>query len=264
MSVGTFFQELWVIFQELTFTNIVDLFLVWIVVYRVLLFTKSSGSLQVILGITFIALIYGLSILFELATFNWLLEAFFSQLFLIVFILFQKEIRQALAQIGSSPFFPHSKAVSSLQAGSIVDELSKGLIQLGQKGIGALVVLEREMDLDYYIEIGVSLNSEVRSEILLSIFNPQGPTHDGAVVIRGGKIAFSGCFLPLSNNPALDRDLGTRHRAALGLSEETDATIFVVSEENKAVLCVEKGKLSNPMNHAELREKMYQVFVLKG
>jgi len=260
MNISLFLTELKLILEGLSFRNVIDLILVWLVVYRILLFTKSSGSLQVVLGITFIGLIYVFSIFFELLTFNWLLEALFSQLLLIVVILFQKEIRQALVQIGSKQMFSSQKNLSFIQKGSLVDELSKGLIQLSQRGVGALVVIERDMALDHYIETGVKLDCEIRSEMLLALFNPRSPTHDGAVLIRDHRMSYSGCFLPLSHNAALDKTLGTRHRAALGLSEETDAVILLVSEEQKAVIYVEKGKLSNALDHADLRKRLYDVF----
>ncbi len=263
MNLSLFLPDLKIILEELSFRNVIDLILVWLVVYRILLFTKSSGSLQVVLGITFIGLIYALSILFELITFNWLLEALFSQLILIVVILFQKEIRQALIQIGSKQVFSSSRGISSIKEGSIVDELSKGLIQLSQRAVGALVVIEKDMALDHYIETGVKLECNIRAEMLLAIFNSRSPTHDGAILIRDNRISYSGCFLPLSNNPALDKTLGTRHRAALGLSEETDAIILLVSEEKKAVIYVEKGKFSSPMDHVDLRKKLYDIFTVK-
>jgi diadenylate cyclase len=215
---------------------------------------------QILSGIGFLAIAYLGSIWFELITFNWILDKFFSHLFLITVILFQAEIRRALAQIGSNPFFT---GISVAEEAHIMEELSKGLLQLAQKGFGGLVVIEREIDLDYFIERGVELDSSVRSEILVSIFNPSSPMHDGAVLIKSGRILSAGCFLPLSKNQALDKNLGTRHRAAIGLSEETDAYIIVVSEENNSVGIVHGGVLTPDISHKELRKKLSDLFGLK-
>lgn len=240
--------------------DLLDLFLVWVVVYRILHLTKRSGAVQILSGLGILAIAYLASIWFELMAFNWLLEKFFSNLFLIVVILFQTEIRQALAQIGSNPFL---SGASRIEESHIVEELAKGLLLMAQKGYGALVVLEREIALDYFIEMGTQMDSIVKAEVLVSLFHPMAPLHDGAAVIRDGRIHSAGCFLPLSKNPILDKNLGTRHRAAIGLTEETDALVLVVSEERKSIGIVQSGQFLPDVDHSTVRQTLYDTFGIK-
>ncbi|MCB0391238.1 MAG: diadenylate cyclase CdaA [Bdellovibrionales bacterium] len=261
---GSFFIGLWenlqLITSQLRLQDLVDLFLVWVVIYQILQLTKRSGAVQILSGLGILAVAYLVSIWLELFTFNWLLEKFFANLFLIVVILFQAEIRAALAQIGANPFLYN---VSKAEETHILEEIAKGTVQLAQKGIGALIVIEREIALDYFIEVGTEIDAAVTSELITTIFNPQSPMHDGALVIRGGRAFAAGCFLPLSRNPILDKNLGTRHRAAVGLTEETDAFVLVVSEETKTVSMVQNGQLEPDADHADIRQRLYQVFDLK-
>lgn len=239
--------------------DLLDFALVWAVVYRVLLLTKRSGAVQILSGMGILAIAYLSSIYLELITFNWLLEKFFSHLFLIVVILFQAEIRRVLAQIGSNPFLT---GASHVEETHIVEEIAKSAIAMAQKGYGALIVIEKEMALDYFIEVGTVIQAEVQSELLISIFHPAAPLHDGAVVVRQGRIFAAGCFLPLSKNPVLDKNLGTRHRAAIGLTEETDAVVLVVSEEQHSVGIVHGGTFHADVDHATIRKHLYEAFGL--
>lgn len=253
-------ESLKLIQSQLGYQDVLDLFLVWLVVYRVLLLTKKSGAVQILSGMGILAIAYLLSIQLELITFNYLLEKIFGNLFLIVVILFQGEIRRALAQIGSNPFFSGAYRIEESQN---LEELAKGVLALAQKGVGALVVIEREITLDYFIEEGTVLDAVISSEVLQSLFHSSSPLHDGAVIIRGGRIHSAGCFLPLSKNPILDKNLGTRHRAGIGLTEETDAYVFVVSEENKSVGLVHGGHFFPDVDHPTIRKTLYDIFNLK-
>jgi diadenylate cyclase len=234
--------------------------LVWLVVYRILVLIKKTGTIQMLSGLGILAIAYILSIWFELFTFNWILEKFFSNLFVIVVILFQAEIRRALAQIGSNPFFSD---VAAVQETHVIEEIVRAAFVLAEKGYGSLMVIEKDIMIDYHIEFGTEVDSKVSSELLTSIFHPTSPIHDGAVLIRGGKIHSAGNFLPLSKNPVLDKNLGTRHRAAIGLTEETDATVIIVSEENKNVGVVQAGHLTNHLTQGDLRRTLYEVYGLK-
>lgn len=248
------------ILKHLRYQDIIDMVLVWVVVYRILVLIKRTGTIQMLSGLGVMAIFYILSISFELFTFNWILEKFFSNLFVIVVVLFQGEIRRALAQIGSNPFFTD---VSGVQETQVVEEIVKAVFHTAERGYGALIALEREIMIDYHIEFGTEVDAKVTSELLQSIFHPTSPMHDGAVLIRGGKVHSAGNFLPLSKNPVLDKNLGTRHRAALGLTEETDAIVIIVSEENRSVGIVQSGHLT-PMNEmGDLRQALYEVFGLK-
>jgi diadenylate cyclase len=247
------------ILSQLRINDFVDLLLVWLVVYRVLLLIKKSGAVQILSGLGILAIAYMVSIWLELITFNYILEKFFSNLFLIVVILFQAEIRRALAQIGSNPFL---STTSRVQETHMIEEIAKGVVSCAQRGFGALIVIEREISLDYFIEEGVQLSADVSSELIQSIFHPSSPLHDGAVIIRGNRMHSAGCFLPLSKNSALDKNLGTRHRAAIGLTEETDAYVFVVSEETRAVGMAHSGILAPDVDHATIRQTLYELYGL--
>lgn len=260
MGFQSYLESAEFFFKQLVFRDGIDLLLVWLVVYRSLLLTKKSGAVQILSGMGVLAIAYFLSIWFELITFNWILELFFSNLFLIVVILFQAEIRRALAQIGSNPFL---FGAASIQARHNIEEIAQGVIQMGQKGLGALVVIEREIVLDYFIESGTELDAIISAEILNSLFAQTSPLHDGAALIRGGRIFSAGNFLPLSKNSALDKNLGTRHRAAIGIAEQTDAVILVVSEENKSVSIVHGGHFVKDLDHATLRTELYDLLGVK-
>lgn len=256
----SYLENIRLILSQARTQDLLDLFLVWLVVYRILLLTKRSGALQILSGLGILAIAYLSSLWLDLYTFGWLLEKFFSNLFLIVVILFQAEIRRALAQIGSNPFM---SGVTALEETHIVEEIAKGAIGLAQSGHGALIVIEREIALDYFIEIGTEMDAQISADLLNTLFHPSSPLHDGAVVIRNGRIYAAGCFLPLSKNPVLDRNLGTRHRAALGLTEETDAFVIVVSEEHRAVGIAMGGQLTPDVDHATLRKRLYDIYELK-
>ena len=260
MLLGNILDNLNFIREHFRPQDLVDLFLVWIVVYRVLVLIRTTGTLQMLSGLGVLAIGYLTSIWFELHTLSWLLEKFFSNLFLIVVVLFQGEIRRALAHIGSNPFLTQS---SRLQDTHIIEEISKAALQLAQRGVGALIVFEREIDLEYFIETGTIVDGEVSSELLLSLFDPTSPLHDGATIVRGGRVFMAGCFLPLSKNPIIDKNLGTRHRAAVGLTEETDAYVIVVSEETRGVSLAHQGSMKTELDHAELRRLLYDAFALK-
>jgi diadenylate cyclase len=234
--------------------------LVWLVVYRILVLIKKTGTIQMLSGLGVLAIFYIISMWFELFTFNWILEKFFSNLFVIVVILFQAEIRRALAQIGANPFFSD---VSSVQETQIIEEVVKSAFALSNRGFGALIVIERDIMIDFHIEFGTEIDANVSSELLISIFHPSSPIHDGATLIRNGKIHSAGNFLPLSKNPVLDKNLGTRHRAAIGLTEETDAVVIIISEENKTVGVVQAGTLTADMELNGLRQTLYEVYNLK-
>lgn len=254
------FENALFIFTQLRFQDVVDMLLVWLIVYRVLILIKKTGTIQMLSGLGILAIAYISSIWFNLLTFHWILEKFFSNLFVIVVVLFQAEIRRALAQIGSNPFFNES---TMAQDTHIIEEISKAIIHCAQKGYGALIVIEKDIALDYHVEFGTEMDSKVSAEVIQSIFHPSSPMHDGALLIRNGRVHSAGNFLPLSKNAALDKNLGTRHRAAIGLTEETDALVFVVSEENKSIGIVTGGHLQPNAELGQVRQALYECFGLK-
>lgn len=233
-------EQLKFVFGQWRWQDALDILLVWIIVYQTFVLIRRSGTIQILSGLGFLALIYLASIWLELFTFNWLLDKFFSNLFLIVVVLFQAEIRRALAIFGSNPFFSESALTADSEA---LSEVITAVDEMLKQKMGALIVIEREIFLDSYLETGTLIRAEVSAELLMSIFHAATPLHDGAVLLRSGKIHSAGNFLPLSKNPFLDKNLGTRHRAAVGLSEETDALVMVISEESQSLSVAIAGSI---------------------
>ena len=258
--VSNLLENVYFILTHLKWQDVIDICLVWIIIYRVLILIKRTGTIQMLSGLGILAISYIVSQWFEFNTLNLLLDKFFSNLFVIVVVLFQGEIRRALAHIGSHPLF---SGVSSAMETHLVEEIAKAVITVAQKGYGALIVIERDILVDYHIELGTELDSKISAQVIESIFHPQAPMHDGAVLIRQSKIVSAGCFLPLSKNPAIDKNLGTRHRAAIGLTEETDALVLVVSEETKSISIVSGGHMSPNVELSDVRQALYEAFGFK-
>ncbi len=205
-------------------------------------------------GLLFLVFIYFFSEIFQLLTLNWLLHTFLSSILLLVIILFQDDIRRALAQIGTVPF---TKLQAQYSFG--LEEVVKAVSLMAEKRIGALIVFEREISLKDYLEGASILQANISEELLLSIFNPKSPLHDGAVVISAGQILAAGVILPLSTNPDIAKDLGTRHRAALGITEITDAVAVVVSEERGQISLAVGGRITREITAPTLRKMLSQL-----
>ncbi len=239
---------------------LVDLLLVYIIVYRLLLLIRGTRAVQILTGIGMVSLAYFLSDRLKLSVVNYLLKQFFDYVFLIVVIIFQDEIRRALANVGRNPFLSGSTHRGELALA--IEEVIKSCQILAAKRTGALIVFERQHGLKNYMEGSTVLEAKVSAELLIAIFQPSSPIHDGAAIIRGTKITAAGCFFPLSTERDMDKNLGTRHRAALAVSEETDATALIVSEERGEISFVESGTISRGLSMDELRRKMFVSFDL--
>jgi uncharacterized protein (TIGR00159 family) len=209
--------------------------------------------MQMLTGLGILGVGFYLSSLFELFTTHSLFSHFFDNVFLIVIVLFQDDLRRALTHVGKNPFFA---AASEEEEREMVDDIARAAIRLAKERIGALIVLERETGLKNFIDTGSRLDSRVKAELLYSIFVPVSPIHDGAVIITGGRIAAAGCFLPLSKDPNIDKRYGTRHRAALGLTEDSDAIVVLVSEEAGEAHLVKNGKITTNLSEQELRDTL--------
>ena len=180
---------------------------------------------------------------------------------MILIIIFQDDIRHVLSSMGRRKVFVGQDASASLQ---IIDEISRAASALAAKRVGALIVIERGIILSRYVDIGVALDCRVSKEILMAIFHPSSPVHDGAVILQGGRISAAGCFLPLTRDENVDPNLGTRHRAAIGISEETDALVVVVSEEGASMALVEDGKILRKPDGKTLREELARRLMITG
>ena len=240
------------------FQDTVDIALVYYIFYRLLLIIKGTRAFQMLLGIGLIVVALITSQAFEFYTLDWLIHSFWSQIVIATVILFQPEIRRALAQMGERRFF---RTLSPIESSKFIEEVVKASVSLANKRIGALIVLERETDLATIVEMGTNLDAKVSKELLTSIFLPYSPIHDGATIIRNGRIVAAGCFLPLTLSSNIAKNLGTRHRAAVGLTEETDAVVVVVSEETGEISVVRNGAIDASLDAPRLRKYISDLFV---
>ncbi len=237
--------------------SLLDILFVWFIFYQILLLIRGTRAFQMVLGILMFLILYLLSSGLKLYTLNWLITSFWSQLVLALLILFQPEIRKALARVGKSPLL-FGFAPSELPLD--IDEILKTVQTFSKRGVGAIMVLERGTDLSEITEIGVGIDAAISQELLVSLFLPYSPLHDGAIIIRRNRIAAAGCFLPISLSPNVSRTLGTRHRAAIGITEETDAVALVVSEETGQISLVIAGRIHPVSDMTELRNHLIRLF----
>jgi len=219
--------------------DIVDILIVSFIIYRTMLLIRGTRAVQMLFGIALIIIIYVFAGKFELQTLHWLLKTFLGSILLVIVILFQTDIRRALTQMGKTPFHKADDV-----ADKDIEEIVRAAAYMARRRIGALMVIERDTGLRDLVSTGHRIDARLRWELLVAIFLPASPMHDGGVVIHKGHIHSSGCLLPLSQNPSVDKRYGTRHRAALGLSEETDAIVIVVSEETQEISLVQHGSIT--------------------
>lgn len=229
--------------------DLIDILGVALLLYFGLSRLKGTRALQMVFGLVVLGVVYLGAQGWEMNTLSWMLESFFASIVIVIVVLFQNEIRRALALVGSNPLAGGAVA----EREHMLEELVRAAGLLSSKRIGALIVLERANSLKSYIEKGLPLGAVLTKELLLSVFMPFSPIHDGAVVISGGQAAAAGVYLPLTANPRLEKVMGTRHRAALGISEETDAVVIVVSEETGRVSVAHEGHLAQKLEQDELR-----------
>lgn len=230
--------------------DVADVLVVSILFYRVLTLVRGTRAAQMFVGLAVLAVLAVVSEWLQLSSLDWLLRSLKTVWLVGFLILFQPELRKGLAQFGGSPIFkPFLPVAESVSLG----EIQKALESMSRKGLGAIVVIERKVALRSFIETGTPLEAVVTAELLETIFTPPSPLHDGAVVVRGSQIVAAGCILPLSQNTSLERTMGTRHRAIVGISEETDAIAIAVSEETRRISVAERGVLRRLNGPAELR-----------
>jgi len=240
--------------------DVLDILLVSVIVYRLLLIIKGTKAAQMLIGLGVLLIASLLSRYLELYTVDWLIQSFWAQAVIALIILFQPEIRRALAQMGEAQFFPSFTSAEELKS---LEEIVRAAVALANRKIGALIVIERETSLKDFVEVGTPLDAKVSKELLMSIFHPASPIHDGAVVIKGNRIVAAGCFLPITLSPEVSRALGTRHRAGLGLAEETDAVVIVISEETGIISLAISGKLETNLDMGKLRNVLTDLFTTK-
>ena len=236
---------------------IVEILLIWALIYWLMRFFIGTRVVQVLMGLIILAIIFNIAKFLELNTVIWVLSKLFAVGVVAFLIIFQPEMRRGLAQIGQ-----RTMGKNGFQPGGVLDEIVKAVQALSKRKHGAIIALERGMSIRHEVEGGVDLDARVTADLLISLFDPHTPTHDGGVIISAGRVACCSAFFPLSNNPDLAPSIGTRHRAALGLTEESDAVCLIVSEETHSVSVAQQGSLSVPLDAIALRRRLEEIFEL--
>ncbi|MER2088163.1 MAG: diadenylate cyclase CdaA [Sporosarcina sp.] len=240
--------------------NIVDVLLVWFVFYKLITIIKGTKAVQLLKGIFVIVIVRILTDVFGLDTLRFLMDQVLPFGFLAIIIIFQPELRRALEQLGRGRLFARTNMQEEEERERLIDAIMKSVSYMAKRRIGALISIERETGLSEYIETGTHMDSTITSELLINVFIPNTPLHDGAVIIQRNRIAAAGCYLPLSESPFISKELGTRHRAALGISEVTDAVTIIVSEETGAVSITANGDIDRNLDMQEFEARLRRVW----
>ena len=231
--------------------DVVEIAIVSFALYRILLLFHGTRAIQLVAGIVVLLIAYAAAWVLKLGMVTHLLGLVFPYGAIALLIVFQPELRAALAHLGQSPI---SRLLHRMEAGEVAEEIADAVERLGRSGMGAIIAIERDVPLGDYVQSGSPMDAKVSTDLITTIFTPYTPLHDGAVIVRGDTIIGAGCILPLSQAALPDRTLGTRHRAALGLSEETDAMVLVVSEETSRVSVAREGHLYRDLGASQVRD----------
>lgn len=245
------------IIKQIRWQDMIDIVLVSFILYRILLIVKGTKAAQMLMGLAVLLLASFFFRYLELYTMDWIIQSFWSQVVIALIVLFQPEIRTGLARVGESSLLQNFTSAEELKS---LEEIVRASVALANRKIGALMVVERKVNLQNYVEIGVPLDARVSKELLMSIFHPTSPIHDGAVVIRGNRVVAAGCFLPITLGSDLSKSLGTRHRAGIGISEETDAVSIIVSEETGTISMSIGSRLETHIDMGTLRDILTDLF----
>ena len=237
-----------------TLRNVLDIALVFIIVYVVLKLLRGTRAVPTVVGMVILALLYWFAVAQDLSTLEFVLRYAVGFIGIAIIVLFQSEIRQALIYFANRFRFPILKRQRGQFGGSVYDEIVLAVTTLASEKTGALIVIERNIGLRNFIDAGVQLDAKISYDLIVSIFNPSSPLHDGAVVIQNERLAAASVFLPLTKNPEISRELGTRHRAAIGVTEGSDAISLVVSEETGLITYVEAGEVRRNLDTTQLRK----------
>ena len=237
-----------------TLRNVIDIALVFVIVYVVLKLLRGTRAVPTVVGLILLALLYWLALEQDFATLEFVLRYAVVYVGFAIIVLFQSEIRQALIYFANRLRFPIMRKQRGQFGGSVYDEIVLAVTTLASEKTGALIVMERKVGLRNFVDAGVQLDARISYDLLVSIFHPETPLHDGAVVIQNERIAAASVFLPLTKNPSISRELGTRHRAAIGITEGSDAISLVVSEETGLITYVEAGEIRRNLDTTGLRK----------
>lgn len=246
------------ILSSISVKDIIDVLIVSYVIYKIILLIRDTRAIQLMRGILVVVFAWVISIWFELSTLQWLVNQMFTLGLLAIIIIFQPELRRALEQLGRGKLFSRTSANEYAEVNKRISELMKAVNYLSKRKIGALIVFEKQTGLSEFIESGIAIEGKVSSELLINVFIPNTPLHDGAVIIRKDSIMAAGCYLPLSENPFINKELGTRHRAAIGLSEQTDCTCVIVSEETGQISLAIQGHILRDTQEETLISRLFE------
>jgi diadenylate cyclase len=240
-------------FLKIGIIDLLDILIVSYIIYKIYLIVRRTRAVQMITGLVFILIVWLIAQILDMQEMQWIFRHL-STVWLVAFvILFQPELRRILTLMGQSRIF---RFFSKEQPDVIIEEVARAAVELSRRGYGGLIVLARETGLKTIVETGVKIQSLVTAQLIVSLFNPRSPLHDGAIVIQNDAIQAVKCILPLSRNPRLEFKLGTRHLAAIGMSEESDALIVVVSEETGSISIVENGEIISDVDYDTLRKHL--------
>jgi diadenylate cyclase len=234
--------------------DILDILIVSLLIYEALKLIRGTRAMQMAIGLLLVLLLFYISQAFPLRTVGWLIRSVLAYAFFAAIVLFQVDIRRALSHLGRAPFFRYLGR--SERAAETLEEVVTAAGMLAKARVGAIIAFEREIGLRNYVESGIPIDANVSYDLITTIFQPSTPLHDGAVIISEERIAAAACFLPLSVSPLLDKNLGTRHRAAIGLTEETDAVAVVISEERGEISLARQGRLARGLTPDDLRNRL--------
>lgn len=242
----------------LTLRNVLDIVLVFTIVYVVLRLLRGTRAVPTMVGIVLLALLYWLAITQDLPTLEFVLRSAVLYIGFAIIVLFQSEIRQALIYFANRIRFPIMRRQRGQFGGTVYDEIVLAATTLATEKTGALIVIERNVGLRNFVDAGVQLDARISYDLLVTIFNPSTPLHDGAVIIQNERVAAASVFLPLTKNPGVSRELGTRHRAAIGITEGSDAISIVVSEETGLISYIEGGEVRRNLDTTQLRKVLLE------
>ncbi len=234
---------------------LVEISAFWFASYLLFVYVKDSGMVQALKGLILLVILFFVAQILHLAGIHWVLGHFFQISIIGFLIIFQPELRRGLTRIGQSPLFK-----IFLKEEKFIDDIVRAVTAMSEAKTGVLIAIEKEVGLKPYTENGIALDAILSAELLLTIFIPATPLHDGGAVIQGGRVSAVGCVFPLSQSQNLSKTLGTRHRAALGLSEETDALVIVVSEETGTISLMSKGKINRGVDGEKLRQYLVELY----
>ncbi|MBO2516011.1 MAG: TIGR00159 family protein [Clostridiales bacterium] len=249
----------WNITHQPRWNDIVDILLLAFLLYWLVKISRHTRAVQVMKGLAILIALNYLSAMLGFTAFNWVMRTVLNNGVLLIIVLFQPEIRKALEQLGRGAHMDHSRS-SGDRNEQIVSELIRCATRLSARRVGALIVFEQNTGLQDYMETGVPVDADISDALLENIFEPNTPLHDGAVIIRNSRVATAACVLTLSDSSSISQDLGTRHRAALGVSEQTDAKVLIVSEETGIISMARNGKLTRHLDENSLRKLLTEIF----